>query len=518
MLVLFPPLLLFAAASAVAILRFTRPDFRFSWLISVAAAFLALLAVLLWQPQLPLSSLASVAHPAGLASTTLAFSVPSLLWPYALGLSGLALAILLTAPGRDGFPNPSGFAMTLSLTGLGLLAVTAANAVTLAFAWAGFDLVDLVVKLRWSQGSKASERAVIAFSIRAGGIVLLLLAQVLGGPAGQLGDFGTMQAGVGLMVIAAALRLGILPPGIPYGPETTLPDGVWTTFRLTSAAASLALLSRFPAGSLGGPATPVLMLLCAVPALYSGWRWLRAPDEFAGSRFWISGIASLAVVCALRGNAAGSTAWGVALILVGGALFLSSNHRAWLNRLLLVGAWSISSLPLSLTAIGWKNPSGMLDWALPILLIAQALLLAGFLQHAFRPSSRAPLEAQSLWAGSVHPVGILLLLMLQLLLTLWGWMGAWEVGPWLAGGAASALGLAFLWVIPRFADPRASLAWLPRDSSLSVAGFYLDLKTVFSGLTRVSETITDVLQGEAGIIWSLVLLILFVSLIAGRSL
>ncbi len=300
MLVLFPPLLLFAAASAVAILRVTRPDFRFSWLISVAAACLASLEVLLWQRQLPLSSPASVSHPAGLAPTTLAFSAPSLLWPYALGLSALALAILLTAPGRASFPDSAGFAMTLSLTGLGLLAVTAANAVTLAFAWAALDLVDLVITLRWSQGSKASERAVIAFSIRAGGIVLLLLAQVLGGPDGQLGDFASMQAGVGLMVVAAAaLRLGVLPPGLPYGSETTLPDGVWTTFRLTSAAAGLALLSRLPSASLGGPATPALMLLCSVLAIYSGWRWLRAPDKFTGSRFWISGIASLAVACAL---------------------------------------------------------------------------------------------------------------------------------------------------------------------------------------------------------------------------
>ncbi len=204
-------------------------------------------------------------------------------------------------------------------------------------------------------------------------------------------------------------------------------------------------------------------------------------------------------------------------MLVGGTLFISSDHRAWLNRLLLIGAWSISALPLSLTAVAWNNPSGMLNWALPILLIAQGLLLAGFLHHIVLPSSRPPLEAQPARAGSAYPVGIAVLLVLQVLLALWGWVGALEVGPWLAGGAAAALGLAFFWAVPRFSGLKPAAAWLPRRSPPSMTGIYQDVKTIFSGLMRVSETITDVLQGESGIIWSLVLLILFVTLIAGGN-
>lgn len=518
MLILFPPLLLFAAAAVVAILQFLRPKFRFSWLISVAAASLAGVSVLLWQPQLQSSTLASFAHPAGFAVMILAFSAPTLLWPYALGVAALGLAVLLTAPGRARFPNSPGFAMTLSLTGLGLLAATAASAVTLALAWAALDLVELVITLWWSQEAQDCEQAVVTFSIRAGGIALLLLAQVLGGAAGQVTDFASMQPGVGLILVAAAaLRLGVLPPRIPLGSESAAQHGVWTTMQLISAAASLALLSRIPSAGFGGPGIPVLIVLCALAALYSGWRWLTSPDAFMGRSSWFGGIASLAVACALRGNAAGSTAWGMALILAGGVLFISSVHQVWLSRLRLVGAWSISSLPLSLTAVGWKNVSGSLDWELPILLMAEALLLGGFLRHTLRQSSHPALETQPAWAATADPGGIVLLLVLQLLLALWGWAGALQVGPWLAGGAASALGLAFFYAMPRLTDLKPAAAWLPRRSSPPMTGFYADIKAVFSGLMRVSEMITDVLQGEAGIIWSLVLLILFVALIAGRG-
>jgi len=69
--------------------------------------------------------------------------------------------------------------------------------------------------------------------------------------------------------------------------------------------------------------------------------WLRAPDELTGRPFWIIGLASLAMASALHGNPAGATAWGVALILAGGMVFLASAQQIWLNRILLVGAWTI---------------------------------------------------------------------------------------------------------------------------------------------------------------------------------
>ena len=83
--------------------------------------------------------------------------------------------------------------------------------------------------------------------------------------------------------------------------------------------------------------------------------WLRAPDELIGRPFWIIGLASLAVAAALLGNPIGAVSWGIALILLGGALFLASVQQIWISRALLIGAFSLSALPFSLTASGWQG-------------------------------------------------------------------------------------------------------------------------------------------------------------------
>ncbi len=120
--------------------------------------------------------------------------------------------------------------------------------------------------------------------------------------------------------------------------------------------------------------------------------WLRAPDELVGRPFWIIGLASLAVAAALLGNPIGAVSWGTALVLTGGALFLASVQQIWISRALLIGAFSLSALPLSLTASGWQGNALSFWYILPFLLIAQALLMTGLIRSALRPSTRASLE------------------------------------------------------------------------------------------------------------------------------
>jgi len=117
----------------------------------------------------------------------------------------------------------------------------------------------------------------------------------------------------------------------------------------------LILLARIPSSSIASPISPYLLILVSLAAIYGGWAWLRAPDELTARPFWLIGMGSLAVATGLRANPIGATAWGCGLILSGGALFLSSEPNKWLTRALLIGAWSISALPFSLTATGWNS-------------------------------------------------------------------------------------------------------------------------------------------------------------------
>jgi len=335
-------------------------------------------------------------------------------------------------------------------------------------------------------------------------------------------DFRSAPPQAGLyLVLAAGLRIGVLPLHLPYSGESSLRRGFGTGLRMISAASSLILLARIPPTSLASPITPYFLILVSLAALYGGWQWLRAPDELTGRPFWLIGMGSLAVAAALRANPVGATAWGCGLILAGGALFLSSEQNKWLTRALLLGAFGISALPFSLTATGWNSGliPPLLGWlAWPFLIAAQAMLVAGFARHSLRTTTRLSSEDQPIWAKNVYPVGITLLLLITILLGLYGWNGTLQFGNWFVAGLTTILAIGLIWLSPRLRILNPVRAhWVrPADVSWIDWGYRL-LWNVYRQLGGVSNVISNVLEGESGVMWTLLVLVLFVSFFAQRN-
>ena len=520
MFILVTVVLLFVTALALLVLRLVRPQFRFAWLIAVGATFLAWITVFVWRPLLPLSLSFGAWEPSGLLSSAPALLADQFSWVYAISLVVLALSTLLTATIREAFPDPAELSVSLASCALGLVAVTAANPLTLALAWAALDMIELVILLSITGGREGSRRVVTAFSIKAAAVVLLMLAQVSGSaPATRSVGFASVTPQVALLLlVAAGLRLAALPRSLPQISAPTVRRGIETGVRMVSAAAGLVLLSRMPVETTSSFAAVLILIVLGAAGLYASWMWLRAPDELAGRPFWIMGVASLALFCALRGNPTGAAAWGVALILAGSALFLSSAQQVWLSRLLFLGVWTISALPFSVTATGWNGQGGFVDLALPVFIIIQALQMAGFVRHALRPAARASLKAEPAWTRSAYPAGIGLLLLTPLLLGIGGWDGAFQFGTLIPGIAAGLLAAALLWAVPRFPILNPIPAhWLrpSSDSGLDrLSGAVLGVYRWFEGASR---TISYVLEGDAGLMWTLLFLVLFIVMIVQRS-
>lgn len=515
MLILITTLLFFLTALALLVLRVVRPAFRYAWLVAIGGAFLAWITLMLWQSRMPLSLVLPSWQPASLFADSPAFAADRLSWAYAFSLVTLALAVLLTGVARQNFPNSMAWAATLTLTGLGLLAVTAANPLTLVLIWTAIDLAELVSLLRWVKSPAAGERLVISFAVRVAGIGLLLWANIVSLAAGGRMDFASIPPQAGLIIlIAAGLRLGVLPLHLPYTSESVLRRGFGTTLRLVSAASSLVLLGHIPAQSLNGVLAFVLLLLTCIAAVYGGWMFLRAPDDLTGRPFWMIGLAALSVGAALGGNPVGAAAWGCTLILAGAALFLSSLTQIWLNRALLIGAWSLSALPFSLSAAGWGlTGAGPGLWLMPALIAGQALLIAGFIRQAFHSAQRGPFESLEVWAQKIYPLGLILVLAAQLLLGAWGWDGALQFGFLPASLSATVLGLILYWALPRFAILNPVRAhWLRPAPSAWLDNLYRGLWGVYGRLTSVSRAVSNILEGDGGIMWTLLFLVLFISL------
>ena len=519
MLILVTVTTLLITAIILLVLNFAAPNFRYNWLIATGGALLGWISVFVWQAQMPLSIQFPAWQPELLFSQSPTFVGDGIAWTFSLSLATLCLAIILTAVVRSNFPQPINWMGTLILTSLGILAVVADNPLTLVLIWAAIDISELIAQMRVVEEPSLSERAVVAFASRVAGIFILLWADMVSVANGQALDFRSAPPQAGLyLVLAAGLRIGVLPLHLPYSAESALRRGFGTGLRMISAASSLILLTRIPLTSLTSPVTPYLLILVSLAAVYGGWQWLRAPDELTGRPFWLIGMGSLAVAAALRANPIGATAWGCGLVLAGGALFLSSEQNKWLSRALLIGAWGLSGLPFSLTATGWNSGlvSPLLGWlSWPFLIAAHAMLVAGFIRQSLRVVTRVPSEDQPIWAKNVYPIGISLVLLVIILLGLFGWDGTLQFGNWFVAILTSALIVALLWLTPRLRILNPVRAHWVRPASASWLDWsYQILWNFYRQLGRASNVISSMLEGESGVMWTLLVLVLFASFFA----
>jgi hypothetical protein len=513
---------LLITAILLLVLQIAAPNFRYNWLIATGGALLGWISVFVWHAQMPLAVQFPAWQPELLFAQSPTFVGDGISWTFTLSLATLCLAIILTAVVRSNFPRAINWMGTLILTALGILAVLADNPLTLVLIWAAIDISELIAQMRVVKDPGLSERTVIAFASRAAGTFVLLWADMISVANGQSLDFRSAPPQAGLyLVLAAGLRIGVLPLHLPYSAESSLRRGFGTGLRMVSAASSLILLARIPPTSLTSPITPYLLILVSLAAVYGGWQWLRAPDELTGRPFWLIGMGSLAVAAALRANPVGATAWGCGLILAGGALFLSSEQNKWLTRALLIGAWGISGLPFSLTATGWNSGliSPLLGWlAWPALIAAHAMLVAGFIRHSLRMTTRVSSEDQPIWGKNVYPIGISLLLLITLLLGVFGWEGALQFGSWFVAILTTLLTISLLWLSPRLRILNPVRAHWVRPANASWIDWgYQVLWNLYRQLGRVSNVISNVLEGESGVMWTLLVLVLFASFFAQRN-
>jgi hypothetical protein len=211
----------------------------------------------------------------------------------------------------------------MMLTALGLFAVLADNPLTLLLAWSAVDLTELVVVLGAVRRPEQSERAVVGFAVRLAGSGLVLWAISGNATAGALLGFqGITDNTALLLLLGAGLRLGILPFNLPLGEESVLRRGFGTILRMVSATSSLVLLARLPATEFSPNLDALVLLAASVAALYAAWRWARGSTLLGSRPYWMIAMGALSLAADLRGNPAGSLAWGSALVLLGDS-FLS---------------------------------------------------------------------------------------------------------------------------------------------------------------------------------------------------
>jgi hypothetical protein len=121
-----PIIVMLVTAIALAIIFVFRPKFKFAWLIAAGGAALALVAVFLWQINMPQIFSLFTWQPGQIFVHTPEWIGDGFSWTYALSLTALSLTVILTSVARNE-PNLPSWAGTLVLCAAGIASVTAGN-------------------------------------------------------------------------------------------------------------------------------------------------------------------------------------------------------------------------------------------------------------------------------------------------------------------------------------------------------------------------------------------------------
>ncbi len=525
MLSLLPVFLLLLAAGVVLTLRLRGVNTGVCWLVSVGAALLVwgLTLSLNWWSPAPL--LIENWLPGGMSAGSVRFEWDRFSWVFAFSLSSLLLATLLTASVRLLPVSPIIWAGETVVTGVGMLVVLAASPMALILGWTLLDALELGILLANLRGARQTVGETTAFSVRVFGTLLVAVAVVISQAQGQPFTFEQVSAPVALLLlVAAGLRLGVIPLHLPYT-DAPLRRGMGTVLRLTISAASLSVLAKVSAATIPAAAKDWLLAFLAIAAVYGAGRWFTAQDELAGRPYFLAVLGSLAVAGAVNGDPQAALVWGSLLVTVGGLLFLFSIRTAGMRLFSGLALLALSGLPFTPAAPAWVGLAGTTWDVVDFIFIATyAVLLAGYARHSLRAENG--FGGQERWVWVTYPLGIAVLAGSVYAALYLGLNSPWVLGAWWISAPCAVFAVLLLMADWRLRHSRPETVERMRWAAVvarRVGGFLSALLSLnwlyrlgmglFGWVQRMVGFFTVILEGDGGVLWTLVLLALLASLV-----
>ena len=495
MLLFIPQIILSSALVILIAGNLFQRNFRSSWLLTMSSAGLALASLVFLRFRLPLSlSFSAWWAGEGLVST-INFLLDGVSWQIAFVLSGLVLSFFLMEVPRAMSAPWLNWATYLALAIASLFAAVAGDILTLAFFWI---LVDALTGLAiFRLFAKAEERRA-ALSFMPANITasfLLLASWILTDSTSQIANL--------LVLSSAALRLGIFAPVR----ESSVNGDQFAILRWLPAASVLVLLAR-PV-SLGGISLIIVLVLLMLPAIFFAFKSMQ--PESGAEALIERGFATLAIAAAAVGQPGAALGFGLAVLAAWGLLSLAQTSGRLRWPVIVASVVLLSGLIFSPLISANQIYASLIAFAyLPV----HAALIAGWSRQALTQSKEQP--AGEPWMRVTRTIGSLLVPLMFLFLGL-GLAPTPSIPVELIGWpAVFVIALAAIFFLAserlkkRFLLP-PSLANL-LQVSFSMSWLQTPFNWMLSALGWVLHMTSRVLEGQAGVLWAMLLIALLLSL------
>ena len=506
------------------VIRLRKRDFAFHWLVAVLGTLAAWSLTLVSYSFLPAEiTLLKWQLPDYLITSGLIFD--QITWIYMLATMTLLLSALLTSAARSGdpdLPRPAWDVLSAALlfTAVLLLAIASGDILFLLITWTIISLFEIALWLVHLDGQPKNERLGFDFALRFVSLGCLIWALVLSLSRDLALDINSLGKEITpVLILGVALRLGIFPPFRNPTETIALPNITESVLRLSIFAPGLTLLTRVSGNAIEPSLRTLFFVLACIAALYAGFNWMSGPEDRTNLSSWSIGAGAFCLTAAASAQPVASMAWGITLLLAGGFIFHFKVRPVWLRPALFICILALTSLPLTPTSAGALSYDPI-RWFVPILLLSQSLLVSGFLLSGIQPGPI--LVGPERWVWALYVLG-LAVLPASLYFLAWFGFENFSTAP------GSRLGIDKISrLLPGFFVVSISILgiYLVRNRSATVARAALILKTIFGfhWVYQISRQLirpvmgifiiaNRMLEGQAGILWAFLLLVLFISLV-----
>jgi len=513
MMITIPFILSITSAISIVLVKKFRPQFRYFWFIAIGGSILVFTTLLIWTINPPLGFSLTSLDESTLPIFSPAWTASELNLPIIISLSTLGLAVLLTTMIRQN-SDPIDWASIFVFISLGILAVMSDNYISIALCWISIDVIDLISILRYGKENKSND-VVVALSIKLFGILLLIWSAILCASNGISMDLHQLPNFAGLFILTAAiLRIGILPLVLPVN-TTDLSKGIFTISRAISSVSGLILLVYLPTNIVPSSAIPITIVILGFTCIGLSVAWFLARNELAGRPYWILSFVILIISNSLNGNIESSISLLTALILCGGLVSLySSRHKKniWLP---LLGLWGLSTVPFSLTYGIFSARSSISVYTHLPMVVGYSILLAGYIKHIYSIKVSSERSIQPKWVNLMYLSGLVLIIGVLLFLGLkQGFTNESIQYSWIE---LLPIGLAVIITLLRVQFKESLNVIKIQSPSFKQNYFTILLWGIYNLIRRIINGINFILEGDGGMLWSLVLLLLFVTILSQFS-
>ncbi len=443
-------------------------------------------------------------------------------WPIVFALLTLHLAFLFVSGSRQELDQDFIFwILEAAEITLAYFVVTAADLWTVIIAWTTMDIGNLIYELFLQKGVTIT-RMITPLIFKLSGSLLLIYATAFSSGSSQVLMVENIPASSsGMFFAAAILHSGVLPFRFPEkankGTET-ITNGL---FYLVPFISSLFLVIYLPNQEVPFFAFLLISSLSILGMYYFGLLWMQSMEEIDGIYYLSLAFVAFAVFRFVTGTHQDMVPWLV-LTLIGGSWLMLFSHRGKSTRLLPIFlVISMLGIPFSLTSYGSSLYfADGFKFSVIFVLFFHVLYLLGFINYFTRNKelfddleSSAQLNYLIAIVLSVFAILVISYRLAGSLLN--------EISNWWAGAAITCVVAGvFIWKRRQHGNVPEGNLEIEQTKINRRVEVVLSFEWLVKAITVVTERLrplvrgfSNLMEGEGGILWSIVFMALLVTLL-----